>query len=131
MWRGLELPAEKLSVPPLTVTSYSVCYVEQTWYSRSVCLSVCLSACSNTVQCVIHLFSHTTPLRDKRRTSMTKEEFGGMTSVTDPVPFEEEFLSVLPSFPNARLGGRVIRRLSPTHMPLAETSHPAGRAPTP
>ena len=68
---------------------------------------------------------------------MTMGEFGGMTFVTDPAPAPvlliavEGFFSVLASFPKARLAGRVMRRLSPTHMPLADTSHPAGRAPTP
>jgi homoserine kinase len=66
---------------------------------------------------------------------MTMGELGGMTFVTDSAPVlliaVEGFFSVLASFPNARLAGRVMRRLSPTHMPLADTSHPAGRAPTP
>lgn len=68
---------------------------------------------------------------------MTMGELGGMTFVTDPFPVPvpliavEGFFSVLASFPKARLAGRVMRRLSPRHMPLADTSHPAGRAPTP
>jgi hypothetical protein len=57
---------------------------------------------------------------------------GGMLALI-PVPVPSAavpivFLSDRPSLPNARLAGREMTRLSPTHMPLIEASHPAGRA---
>lgn len=63
---------------------------------------------------------------------MTIGVLGGMLALI-PVPASAAaapmvFLSDKPSLPKARLAGSEITRLSPTHMPLMDASHPAGRA---
>ena len=53
------------------------------------------------------------PLRDSRRTSITRGVLGGTTAslLLPPLPAKR------PTEPKASDGGTVIRRLSPTHMP--------------
>ena len=70
---------------------------------------------------------YATPLRERRRTSMTIDVSGGSTTVLSLLSVPD-LLKVRPCLPKARLAGREMSLLSPTHMPLIDTSHPIGRA---
>ena len=77
------------------------------------------------LRCPVSL--HATPFKERSRTSMMMDVSGGKTTVPSLLPVPA-FLKVIPCLPKARLAGRDISLLSPTHIPLIDASHPIGRA---
>lgn len=69
--------------------------------------------------------AHATPFKESSLTSILSAELGGILLAAG---FPISFFSSSPSFPKANFAGRVMSRLSPTHMPLTDASHPLGSA---